>query len=163
MNTPQGVTRISVTSAREMNEACLAVFSQCDAAIMAAAVADFTPANPAQQKIKRAGDQLTIQLQPTSDIAAGLGAIKKGHQRLIGFALETNNERENALLKMQKKNLDFIVLNSLNDAGAGFNVDTNKISILDKSNKITDFELKSKEAVAVDIVDYLLYILPQNV
>lgn len=163
LNTPQGVTRISVTSAQEMNEACLAVFSQCDAAIMAAAVADFTPANPAQQKIKRAGDQLSIQLQPTSDIAAGLGAIKKSHQRLIGFALETNNERENALLKMQKKNLDFIVLNSLNDAGAGFNVDTNKISILDKSNKITDFELKSKEAVAVDIVDYLLYILPQNV
>lgn len=163
LEAPQGVNRISITSAREMNEACLAVFSQCDAAIMAAAVADFTPTNPAQQKIKRVGDQLSIQLQPTSDIAAGLGAIKKSHQLLIGFALETNNERENALLKMQKKNLDFIVLNSLNDAGAGFNVDTNKICILDKYNKITDFELKSKSAVAADIVDYLLYMLPQNV
>lgn len=163
LDTPQGVNRISITSAREMNEACLAVFSQCDAAIMAAAVADFTPSNPARQKIKRAGDQLSIQLQPTSDIAAGLGAVKKSNQLLIGFALETNNERENALLKMQKKNLDFIVLNSLNDAGAGFNVDTNKICILDKYNKITDFELKSKSAVAADIVDYLLYMLPQNV
>jgi phosphopantothenoylcysteine decarboxylase / phosphopantothenate---cysteine ligase len=109
---------------------CLQYFPECDGAVMTAAVADFTPASPATQKTKREKENWNIELKPTKDIAAGLGQLKKENQILVGFALETTDEKANAQKKLQKKNLDFIVLNSLNDAGAGFGVDTNKITII---------------------------------
>jgi phosphopantothenoylcysteine decarboxylase / phosphopantothenate---cysteine ligase len=144
---------ISVESAEEMYQACVTYFPDCDGAVMTAAVADFTPANPVQVKTKRKKENLTIELKPTQDIAAALGSLKKENQILVGFALETHNEVVNAQKKLKKKNLDFIVLNSLNDAGAGFGVDTNKITIIEKGNKKQVFELKSKKEVAADIVE----------
>ncbi len=151
-NTNPDVTVIPVESAKEMHEKCLSIFSETDGAVMCAAVADFTPATFFDSKIKREKDNLVIQLKPTQDIAADLGLIKSENQLLIGFALETSDELSNAFLKLKKKNLDFIVLNSLNDRGAGFGVDTNKITLIDKDNKQTFFELKSKTEVATDIV-----------
>ena len=142
---------INVTSAESMAKACLSLFPECDIAILAAAVADFTPANVTDQKIKRKGE-ITLTLKPTTDIAATLGKMKKQNQIIVGFALETNDELENAQKKLQKKNLDFIVLNSLNDQGAGFGYDTNKITIIDRNNVICNFELKSKTEVARDIL-----------
>jgi phosphopantothenoylcysteine decarboxylase/phosphopantothenate--cysteine ligase len=124
-------------------------------AILAAAVADYTPAQKAQQKIKKTDGNLTVELIRTEDIAASLGAIKKPNQITIGFALETEQEEANAHEKMIRKNFDFIVLNSLNDAGAGFQVDTNKITILDSYGDKVSFPLKSKTEVAEDIVDVL--------
>lgn len=145
-----------VESAEEMYEAAYGYFKEADAAILSAAVADFTPEHVADAKIKREKeDELTLRLKATQDIAADLGKIKKERQVLVGFALETNNEQHNAEDKLQRKNLDFIVLNSLNDAGAGFRYDTNKITIIDRVGK-TDFPLKSKVEVAVDIVDRLV-------
>lgn len=145
-----------VESAKEMYEAAYGYFKEADAAILSAAVADFTPEHVADAKIKREKeDELTLRLKATQDIAADLGKIKKDRQVLVGFALETNNEQHNAEDKLQRKNLDFIVLNSLNDAGAGFRYDTNKITIIDRVGK-TDFPLKSKVEVAVDIVDRLV-------
>jgi len=144
---------ISVTSAQQMLESAQKFFGQVDVAIMAAAVADFTPEAASQIKIKREKDDMLLKLKPTLDIAAAMGNQKKDHQILVGFALETNNEIENALLKLKKKNLDFIVLNSLNDSGAGFGYDTNKISILDKNGESFVFDLKSKVDVAKDVVD----------
>lgn len=145
-----------VESAEEMYEAAYGYFKEADAAILSAAVADFTPEHVADAKIKREKeDELTLRLKATQDIAADLGKIKKDRQVLVGFALETNNEQHNAEDKLQRKNLDFIVLNSLNDAGAGFRYDTNKITIIDRVGK-TDFPLKSKVEVAVDIVDRLV-------
>jgi phosphopantothenoylcysteine decarboxylase/phosphopantothenate--cysteine ligase len=119
---------------------------------MCAAVADFTPLAPENEKTKRGKANWSIELQPTKDIAASLGKQKRANQLLVGFALETNNELENAQGKLAKKNLDFIVLNSLKDKGAGFGVDTNKITIVDKNNNRTIFELKPKAEVAKDIV-----------
>lgn len=145
---------ISVESAEEMYQACIAFFDSCDIAILAAAVADYTIANPSPIKIKKKGENLNLELVKTKDILKTLGE-KKNKQILIGFALETNNELENARLKLEKKNLDFIVLNSLQDAGAGFQHNTNKISILDKSNNLTKFELKLKTELAEDIIKYL--------
>lgn len=145
---------IHVESAHEMYEACVANFPSADAAIMTAAVADYTPSSRADQKIKRVGE-MTLSLSPTEDIAAAMGAMKKANQRLVGFALETNDEEQNAAKKLQKKNLDFIVLNSLNDKGAGFGVDTNKITIFESNGNHTAYELKSKVDVASDIVDKL--------
>ncbi len=144
---------ISVTSAHEMFTAADKVFDNAQIAIFCAAVADFTPANPGQVKIKRGKDNLQLQLKPTIDIAATLSQKKKKGQWTIGFALETNNEQENAQQKIAKKNLDLIVLNSLNDKGAGFGTDTNKITIINKEGKSTAFALKSKDEVAIDIVD----------
>jgi len=147
---------IKVTSALEMKAACERVFNQIDITVMAAAVADYRPGSSADKKIKRekTGD-LEIKLIPNPDIIKGLGQIKGSHQLLVGFALETNDSLENAKRKIVSKNLDAIVLNSLADEGAGFGVDTNKISIIDSDNKITNFELKSKSAVAKDIVAFI--------
>jgi phosphopantothenoylcysteine decarboxylase / phosphopantothenate---cysteine ligase len=143
---------IPVTSAQEMYEALINRFEQTDVAIMAAAVADFTPEIVHSAKVKRGKNDLVIRLKPTKDIAAELGKLKKDNQLLIGFALETDNELDNALSKLKRKNLDAIVLNSLNDKGAGFGTDTNLITIIDKNNIIDKFELKSKKDVADDIV-----------
>jgi len=149
------IRRIDVESAREMYEACMELYPRMDAGILCAAVADFTPEETAAQKIKRKGDDMVIRLKPTNDIAAALGREKKEGQVLVGFALETNDEEQNAQGKLKKKNFDFIVLNSLNDKGAGFRTDTNKISILTADEK-QDFPLKPKREVAVDIVDKLV-------
>jgi len=146
------ITRIDVESAKEMYDAAVQAFKNADGAIMCAAVADFTLKEKLNQKTKRGNENWNLELTPTKDIAAELGRLKSEDQLLVGFALETNNERANALQKLKKKNLDFIVLNSLNDQGAGFGGNTNKITILEKGNKIQDFELKSKDEVARDIV-----------
>jgi phosphopantothenoylcysteine decarboxylase / phosphopantothenate---cysteine ligase len=147
---------IKVTSAKEMHKASLKEFPKCDAAILAAAVADYAPLKPSGEKIKRTTAKLNIDLVPNPDIAFDLGKIKKKNQILAGFALETSNALKNAEKKLKNKNFDFIVVNSLEDEGAGFNSDTNKITIIDRYNKIQHFELKSKEDVARDIVDKLV-------
>lgn len=139
-----------VVSAQQMYEAAVAQFETCDMAILAAAVADYTPAEVAPQKIKKKGDELILTLIPTVDILASLGKLKTT-QKLIGFALETENEVENAQIKLQKKNLDAIVLNSLRDKGAGFGTDTNKITFI-TAQQLREFPLKHKEAVAKDIL-----------
>ncbi len=146
---------IPVTSADEMYQACHDVFNETDIAILAAAVSDYKPENVASQKIKKKDANLIIKLEPTKDILASLGKIKK-NQLLIGFALETNDEVENAKKKLKKKNLDFIVLNSLNDSGAGFGSNTNKITIIHKNNKLKTFELKDKNEVAKDIFNEII-------
>ena len=149
------INRINVESATEMYKITHKEFIDADVAILCAAVADFTPANKANEKIKREkSGNLTLELQPTIDIAASLGAIKRPEQHLVGFALETNDAENNAREKLIKKNLDFIVLNSLQDKGAGFAVDTNKVTIID-SDKKTEYPLKSKKEVARDIISYL--------
>jgi phosphopantothenoylcysteine decarboxylase/phosphopantothenate--cysteine ligase len=145
------VKRIDVTSAAEMLEACLLYYKNSKACVMSAAVADYTPVHPAQQKIKKADNFLNIELKQTVDILSTLGAQKTDGQVLVGFALETNDEEKNAIKKLQVKNLDFIVLNSLNDAGAGFKKDTNKITIIDKTLQKTNYPIKSKDEVALDI------------
>lgn len=150
------ITKIDVKSAQEMYEASIKYFKKADGAIMAAAVADFTPIFSNDNKLKRGKDNLNIELKPTKDIARELGKIKKDNQFLVGFALETNNEIENAKQKIINKNLDFIVLNSLKDEGSGFQFDTNKITIIDKNNKIENFELKLKTQVATDIVNKVI-------
>jgi len=152
----KNIQRIDIISADEMNEQCSLVFPSVDGAVMCAAVADYTPVDKADHKLKRGDGNFTIELKPTSDIAAGLGKMKTEKQILVGFALETDNEVQHALAKLKKKNLDFIVLNSLKDPGAGFQTDTNKITIIDKHNNLFKFELKTKEQVAVDIVDRMI-------
>mgnify|MGYP001806418861 CR=1 FL=1 len=160
LQTPIGVgTRINVMTAEQMFNAAVEQFPSCDAAIMCAAVADYTPKNTAESKIKRENDNLTIELVQNKDIAKQLGSLKKYNQKLVGFALETDNERENAIGKIKKKNLDFIVLNSMNDNGAGFGHDTNKIRIISKDGSEQEFELKLKTQVAKDIIDKLADIL----
>ena len=151
--------RIHVTqveSAGEMYEACVRLFPESDGGILCAAVADFTPEQRADEKIKRKGDDLVVRLKPTRDIAAAMGQLKSDSQVLVGFALETNDEEVNAERKLEKKNLDFIVLNSLRDEGAGFRTDTNKITIIRRDRTSVPFPLKSKADVAVDIVDELV-------
>ncbi|TAJ10465.1 bifunctional phosphopantothenoylcysteine decarboxylase/phosphopantothenate--cysteine ligase CoaBC [Marinilabiliaceae bacterium JC017] len=150
-----GITRINVESASEMYDTCKERFEEMDIAIMAAAVADYTPASRSAEKMKRTEDDLKLELIPTRDIAASLGKMKKTNQVLVGFALESENERTNAEKKLKKKNLDFIVLNSLKDEGAGFLTDTNKVTIVSKDNKVNEYSLKSKTEVAEDIVGYL--------
>ena len=144
---------VNVTTAEEMYKACRNVFDQVDIAIMTAAVADYTPVTKAKEKIKKTGDNLTVELTKTKDILKSLGEIKKKSQVLVGFALETNNEKGYALDKLKKKNADMIILNSLNDAGAGFGYDTNKITIFEKGGQEFTFDIKSKAEVAKDIVD----------
>ncbi len=152
-----GIRRIDVESAREMFEAATKHFPKADITILCAAVADFTPKTTADKKIKRKGDNLKLELQPTQDIAAALGAVKKKKQVLVGFALETDNELQNAQDKMERKNLDLIVLNSLQDKGAGFRVDTNKVTIIDRHNGFTAYDTKSKREVAEDIVEFIVH------
>ncbi len=154
------IRRIDVESADEMYEAAMAAYPQADAGILCAAVADYRPEVQADEKIKREskGD-ITLHLVPNKDIAASLGAIKREGQVLVGFALETNNEATNAESKLKRKNFDFIVLNSLRDAGAGFRCDTNKISIIDNKGESTGYPLKSKQGVATDIVNKLATLL----
>ena len=148
------ISVINVCSAEEMYNAAVSTFPEVDAAIMSAAVADFKPETIKIEKIKE--KKINLKLVPTKDIAAELGAMKRANQILVGFALEIENEIENAKNKLVKKNFDFIVLNSLNDAGAGFGYDTNKITIIDKKKQITHFSLKSKRESAKDIVDKLV-------
>jgi phosphopantothenoylcysteine decarboxylase/phosphopantothenate--cysteine ligase len=155
-NSNPDITIIPIESAGEMYEQCLRIFPETDGAVMCAAVADFTPEKYSETKVKRGKDGLLIQLKPTTDIAGELGRMKSPDQLLVGFALETNDEFQNAWAKLSKKKLDFIVLNSMNDAGAGFGVDTNKITIIDRDNNPTFFELKSKAHVAVDIVGRII-------
>ena len=148
----QSITVVHVTSGDQMLEACTANFAKADIAIMSAAVADYKPKVQATEKIKKNGATMSIELEKTTDILKNLGAAKQ-KQILVGFALETNNELENAKSKLVSKNLDLIVLNSLNDKDATFKSDTNKITIIDKQNNCTDFELKSKFDVAQDILN----------
>lgn len=148
---------VDVESAREMLDACERIFPSCDTAIMCAAVADYAPAHPADRKIKREHDDLpVIELVKNPDIAATLGAMKKPGQRLVGFALETDNEMSNALHKLKAKNLDMIVMNSLRDKGAGFRTDTNKVTIYKLDGGELHFDMKPKREVASDIIDTLL-------
>lgn len=150
------ITRIDVESAAGMYEEAMKHYPTVDAGILCAAVADFTPGTVADKKIKRVGDELELHLKPTQDIAAALGRIKGAGQKLVGFALETDDEQQNAEGKLQRKNFDFIVLNSLNDAGAGFRHDTNKITIIDRQGK-TEYPLKPKTEVASDIIEFLIH------
>lgn len=149
-----------VHTAQEMLVKCLEFFQHADGAILSAAVADYRPKSPVSYKMKRTSGNLVVELEPNPDIAATLGKLKQSHQFLAGFALETDNEIPNAREKLKKKNFDFIVLNSLQDKGSGFNSDTNKITILGKDNKKTRFELKSKREAAFDILQYLDHLLP---
>lgn len=148
------IERIDVVSAEEMFQACVEIFPKTNICIMAAAVADYTPVEKHHQKIKKASGDFKIELKRTKDILASLGEMKSEKQILMGFALETQNEIENAKAKLKKKNLNAIVLNSLNDKGAGFKHNTNKITIIDH-NKTQEFELKTKQKVAEDIVSYI--------
>jgi phosphopantothenoylcysteine decarboxylase/phosphopantothenate--cysteine ligase len=149
-----------VKSAAEMFDKSVELFPATDCSILSAAVSDFKPVETHSRKVKRGKDNLVIELQPTRDIAAELGNTKKEHQLLVGFALETDNEMENAKNKLTRKNLDCIVLNSLKDKGAGFQTDTNKIKIIDRQNKTENFELKSKAEVANDIVRKIIELMP---
>jgi phosphopantothenoylcysteine decarboxylase/phosphopantothenate--cysteine ligase len=153
------VERIDVTSAAEMLGACQQQFTDAKACIMSAAVADYTPVTVASQKIKKQDAGFAIDLKKTTDILKTLGGIKRPDQILVGFALETNDEEQNAIGKLHNKNLDFIVLNSLNDSGAGFKTDTNKITIIDKELRKTTYDLKSKEDVAVDICNKVIELI----
>lgn len=150
---------VRVTSAQQMYEACTEAYTNADIGIMAAAVADYTPKDVAQQKIKKAGDELNVALSKTKDILKALGEKKSQSQVLVGFALETNNELENAKQKLKNKNLDFIVLNSMNDTSAGFGGDTNKVTIIDRAGEKEEFKLKSKQEVAKDIVNKVILLL----
>jgi len=145
-----------VTSAEEMYLACRDVFPASDITVLSAAVADYRPLNKADQKIKKTDANLVVELTKTHDIAAELGKLKKNGQIIVGFALETENEMVNAEKKITSKNFDLIVLNSLNDKGAGFGGDTNKVSIIDRQNRVKQFTLKSKQEVAGDIVNAII-------
>ena len=150
------IRRIEVRSAQEMFDVAQSVFADVDIAIWSAAVADYTPVHPADQKIKKKDVTFSLELTKTTDISVTLGAQKRTGQLLMGFALETNNERENALKKLHAKNLDWIVLNSLRDAGAGFGHDTNKITVIDKDEQTHEFALKSKDDVAHDLLNLII-------
>jgi len=160
LSTPIGVNKVSVTSAAEMLDACLALFADSDITVMSAAVADYTPKTVADQKIKKDEEQhFAVELVKTTDILATLGQRKRKGQLLVGFALETQDEQANAAEKLRKKNLDFIVLNSMRDEGAGFAGDNNKITIIDQKNTIESFELKPKAEVAQDICARIIALL----
>jgi phosphopantothenoylcysteine decarboxylase / phosphopantothenate---cysteine ligase len=154
-----GIVVHPVESANDMLEACLSQFEHCNLTILSAAVADYRPAHQASEKIKKQGDGLTVELVKNPDIAATLGQRKKGFQKIVGFALETTNEKEYAAEKLRKKNLDLIVLNSLRNEGAGFGTDTNQISLIWPDNISHDFGLMSKQKVAEIIVDAAIDLL----
>jgi len=158
----KSIKRIDVTSAAEMLSACLIYYKDVKACVMCAAVADYTPATVSAEKIKKQDGGLNIELKKTTDILKTLGEQKQQGQVLVGFALETNNEENNAVEKLQKKNLDFIVLNSLNDRGAGFKTDTNKITIIDYKLQKTAFDLKDKDAVAIDICNKVAQLIHEK-
>ena len=151
-----GIKSLRVNTAEEMYKACTKQFDKSDIGIMAAAVADYTPIEVAKNKIKKTSGELVIELKKTKDILKSLGEKKSSKQVLVGFALETNNERENALGKLKNKKADIVVMNSLNDKGAGFGMDTNKITIFDKSGKEFNYELMSKKEAAKNIVDTII-------
>jgi phosphopantothenoylcysteine decarboxylase / phosphopantothenate---cysteine ligase len=151
-----GITIVPVTSAEEMYQACITRFSGADITVLSAAVADYKPIKPADQKIKKTDQTLTIELTHTKDIAAELGKLKKNGQIIVGFALETENEKANAEKKLISKKFDLIVLNSLQDPGAGFGHDTNKITLINSSKHVQEFTLKSKKEVARDIVTAII-------
>lgn len=153
---PVGLTVIPVVSAEEMYNATIANFKSMDWAIMSAAVADYTPVKVETNKIKKAGDELTLQLKKTKDILAACGQLKTEEQVLVGFALETNNETAFALEKLKLKKADMMVLNSMQDEGAGFGKDTNKVTIFSKTGLQQEFDTKSKAAVAADIVNCII-------
>jgi phosphopantothenoylcysteine decarboxylase/phosphopantothenate--cysteine ligase len=150
---PQGVEVKHVKTAEQMYETCMQLFPASDIAIMCAAVADYMPATRENEKIKKNAETLTLELKKTKDILKALGEIKKENQVLVGFALETNNEKEYALNKLKTKNADFIVLNSLMDEGVGFGNSKNKITIFDKLGNEFPFALKPKQAIAADILN----------
>lgn len=152
------IRRINVECCEEMYKAATDEFTTCDAAILCAAVADFKPVNAAEKKIKREKDDLIIKLSPTQDIAKELGLKKRDNQKLIGFALETDNEETNAKAKLKKKNFDFIVLNSTRNKGTTFRTDDNQIKII-TSTEVKEFEKKNKAEVARDIIDELVTLL----
>lgn len=152
LSTPAHIKRHDVVSAQDMLAACSIYFENADIVVMSAAVADYTPVEVAEKKLKKKAENLQVQLKKTTDILATLGAQKTAKQTLVGFALETDNELRNAQNKLVQKNLDYIVLNSMQDKGAGFSGDTNKITIIDRKGEIKHFELKSKQEVAEDIV-----------
>ena len=155
----QNIQRIDITTAAQMLEVCLQNFELADACVMSAAVADYTPITVATQKIKKKEDSFCIDLKKTTDILKVLGERKRSGQLLIGFALETQNEEQNAIDKLNKKNLDLIILNSLNDDGAGFKLDTNKITMIDRNLQKTVFDTKSKTEVATDICQKLISLI----
>jgi len=159
LHTMPGIKRIDVTSAADMLQACLSEAPNAKAVVMSAAVADYTPVNVSAQKIKKNEARFSIDLQKTTDILKTLGAAKAPGQILVGFALETNDEEANALGKLQSKNLDLIVLNSLNDKGAGFAGDTNKVTLIDAALNKTIYDLKSKDDVARDICTKLVALI----
>ena len=152
----QGINVVNVRSAAEMELACLVQAASSDIIFMAAAVADYRPASPAKEKIKKSEAMSTLVLEKTTDILSALGAVKKAHQTLVGFALETENEEANALQKMQQKNTDFIVLNTLKEAGAGFGLDTNQVTIFSASGEKKKVELQSKVEVAKEIIEFVI-------
>ncbi|HEX2617075.1 MAG TPA: phosphopantothenoylcysteine decarboxylase, partial [Flavobacteriales bacterium] len=151
--TRSNITRTDVTSAAEMAAACKERFASADIAILSAAVADWRPAAPAEQKLKKGTSLPALELEGTEDILAWMGANKRAGQVLVGFALETNDGHTHATGKLERKNLDLIVLNSLQDAGAGFGHDTNKVSLIGRDKKPLDLPLKSKAETARDILD----------
>lgn len=153
---PPNINVVRVKSADDMFAACVSVFNTMDIAIMSAAVADYTPVVVTAEKIKKSTDTFSLELKKTKDILKHLGSIKKKTQLLVGFALETQDEKEHALKKLTEKNADLIILNSLKDSGAGFGYDTNKITIFDKKGSEYNFDIKSKAAVAVDIVNTII-------
>jgi len=157
INLPKnGIRSVRVSTAEEMYAACTKQFDKSDIGVMAAAVADYTPVKVSATKVKKNSDGLVIELKKTKDILKSMGENKSAKQVLVGFALETNNEREYALEKLKNKNADIIVMNSLNDMGAGFGTDTNKITIFDKSGREFNYELMSKKEAAKNIVDTII-------
>jgi phosphopantothenoylcysteine decarboxylase/phosphopantothenate--cysteine ligase len=155
----KGVELFRVRSADEMFEKCRALMEQMDIAVFNAAVSDFTPVSVSGSKVKRDKEEWTLRLKATRDIAAEMGKIKTAGQLLVGFALETDNELESARRKLEKKNLDLIVLNSMQDRGAGFGTDTNQVTMIDRKGNADKFELKPKEQVAVDLVQRVIKML----
>jgi phosphopantothenoylcysteine decarboxylase/phosphopantothenate--cysteine ligase len=151
-----GISVKKVVSAEDMYIACAGLFPETDITVLAAAVADYKPLEKAEQKIKKKDETLSLTLTKTQDIAASLGKLKHNGQVMVGFALETENEQANALKKLESKNFDLIVLNSLNDKGAGFGHDTNKITIISRQNKSVSYDLKNKKEVARDIVQAII-------
>ena len=154
--TNNAIKRVDVISAEDMHKACMKEYPNADIIVMSAAVADYSPAKTLSKKIKKEGNELTLHLKPTKDILSDIGKKKSKTQVLVGFALETDNEIEHAKKKLHTKNLDFIVMNTLKDKGAGFEHSTNKITIIDRTNKITTFGLKEKTEVAKDIVKKII-------
>jgi phosphopantothenoylcysteine decarboxylase/phosphopantothenate--cysteine ligase len=154
-----GVEVIRVTSAAEMFEHCSKLIEQMDVAVFNAAVSDYTPVSPHGSKVKRGGGEWSIALKPTRDIAGEMGKLKKKNQVMVGFALETENEIENARKKLEKKNLDLIVLNSMRDQGAGFGTDTNRVTMIDRKGAVDAFDLKPKAQVAADLVQRVVKLL----